>query len=30
MDERFNHGGDLADYIIDYLHRPIDVHVDDA
>lgn len=23
LDERFNHGGDLADYIIDYLRRPI-------
>jgi tricorn protease len=23
IDERFNHGGDLADYIIDYLHRPV-------
>ena len=22
LDERFNHGGDLADYIIDYLRRP--------
>ena len=23
LDERFNHGGDLADYIIDYLRRPL-------
>jgi tricorn protease len=23
LDERFNHGGDLADYIIDYLRRPV-------
>ncbi|HTV42729.1 MAG TPA: PDZ domain-containing protein [Candidatus Sulfotelmatobacter sp.] len=23
IDERFNHGGWLADYIVDYLHRPI-------
>jgi tricorn protease len=23
IDERFNHGGYLADYIVDYLHRPI-------
>ena len=23
IDERFNHGGDLADYIVDYLRRPI-------
>lgn len=23
IDERYNHGGDLADYIIDYLHRPM-------
>jgi tricorn protease len=23
LDERFNGGGDLADYIIDYLHRPV-------
>jgi len=23
IDERFNHGGFLADYIVDYLHRPI-------
>ena len=23
LDERFNHGGSLADYIIDYLRRPI-------
>jgi tricorn protease len=23
IDERFNHGGDIADYIIDYLHRPV-------
>ncbi|HUI43748.1 MAG TPA: S41 family peptidase, partial [Terriglobia bacterium] len=23
IDERFNHGGDLADYIIDYLRRPV-------
>ena len=23
MDERFNGGGQLADYIIDYLHRPV-------
>jgi tricorn protease len=22
IDERFNHGGDLADYIVDYLRRP--------
>ncbi len=23
MDERFNEGGQLADYIIDYLRRPL-------
>jgi len=23
LDERFNHGGDLADYIIDHLRRPV-------
>ncbi|MEP7305093.1 MAG: PDZ domain-containing protein [Acidobacteriota bacterium] len=23
LDERFNHGGDLADYVIDYLRRPL-------
>jgi len=23
IDERFNHGGDLADYIVDYLRRPM-------
>jgi tricorn protease len=23
LDERYNHGGDLADYIIDYLRRPL-------
>ncbi|HEV2177432.1 MAG TPA: PDZ domain-containing protein [Terriglobia bacterium] len=23
LDERYNHGGDLADYIIDYLRRPV-------
>jgi len=23
IDERYNHGGDLADYIIDYLRRPV-------
>jgi tricorn protease len=23
IDERYNHGGFLADYIVDYLHRPI-------
>ena len=23
LDERFNHGGDLADYIVDYLRRPM-------
>ena len=23
IDERFNHGGQLADYIIDYLRRPL-------
>lgn len=23
IDERFNHGGDIADYIVDYLHRPV-------
>ncbi len=23
LDERYNHGGDIADYIIDYLHRPM-------
>ena len=23
IDERFNHGGQLADYVIDYLRRPI-------
>ena len=23
MDDRFNHGGDVADYIVDYLNRPL-------
>ena len=23
VDERYNHGGDLADYVIDYLRRPV-------
>jgi tricorn protease len=23
IDERFNHGGDLADYVVDYLHRKV-------
>ena len=23
IDERFNHGGDIADYVVDYLHRPV-------
>jgi len=23
IDERYNHGGDLADYVIDYLRRPV-------
>ncbi len=27
LDERFNGGGDLADYIIDYLHRPVMMEV---